>query len=312
MVIIRTLEHFRPLLGRDLLALLYGDWKSQFSLNTIEKDSKLNFVQEFPKVFDEDYTSEIKNAIADILVDRNANPIFHGAYTVPYGLRDKVDQELDRLVECGILKPVKYSRWASPVVVVEKKNGAVRLCMDCRVTINKHVATNSYPLPLVDDILNEFPNCKYFSKIDLAGAFSQIRVDEKSQEYLTINTQKGLMRYTRLPFGVKSAPAIFQRVMDTMIGNMPLVKAYMDDILIGGKSREECLKKTRELLACLEAHDVKANYNKCQFLVTELEFLGFHLSKNGVSTMDKTKAISEAPSPKDLTSLKAYLGLLNF
>lgn len=190
---------------------------------------------------------------------------------------------MDRLVNCGILKPVKYSRWASPVVVVEKKNGSIRLCMDCRVTINKHVSTNSYPLPLVEDILNEFPNCEYFSKIDLAGAFSQIKVDLKSQEYLTINTQKGLMRYTRLPFGVKTAPAIFQRAMDNMLGNLPLVKTYMDDILIGGNTREKCLKRTREVLSCLEAHDVKANAAKCKFLVTELEFLGFQLSNKGVS-----------------------------
>lgn len=107
----------------------------------------------------------------------------------------------------------------------------------------------------MDDILNEFPNCEYFSKIDLAGAFSQIKVEKKSREYLTINTQKGLMR--RLPFGIKSAPAIFQRVIDNMLGKMKLVRAYMDDILIGGKTRDECLMNTRKVLSCLETNDVK-------------------------------------------------------
>lgn len=126
LVIIRTLERFRSLLGRDLLPLLYEDWKSHFKINSINaiEPQKINFVKEFPKVFDDNYAAEIKDAIADIRIDNNALPIFHGAYTVPYGLRSKVDEELDRLVNCGILEPVKYSRWASPIVVVEKKRSS--------------------------------------------------------------------------------------------------------------------------------------------------------------------------------------------
>lgn len=121
------------------------------------------------------------------------------------------------------------------------------------------------------------------------------------------------MRYTRLPFGVKSALAIFQRVIDDIIGKIPLVKAYMDDILIGGENREECVRNCRKELARLENFDVKANFSKCQFLVSEIEFLGFRLTSEGIKpTDDKMKAIADAPAPRDLTMLKAYLGLLNF
>lgn len=227
LVVLESEREFKPLLGRDWLSVIFGNWKSFFEISAIRTDASENFILEYPKVFDDDYSGVIKDFVADISIDRNATPIFHGAYTVPYGLRDKVDKELTRLLDCGILTQVKYSKWASPLVVVEKKNGSLRLCMDCRVTVNKYVNSNNYPLPLVDDILNEFSRCQFFSKIDLAGAFSQLKVDEKSQEYLTINTQKGLLRYTRMPFGIKSAPAIFQRVIDQIVKDLPLVKAYI-------------------------------------------------------------------------------------
>lgn len=243
-VIVGSDREFKPLLGRDWLSVIFHDWISFFEINSVKS---VDFIALYPKVFDEDYSGVIKDYVADVSIDRNATPIFHGAYTVPYGLRENVDKELTRLMDCGILVPVKYSRWASPLVVVEKKNGSVRLCMDCRVTINKHVNSNNYPLPLVDDIMNEFANCKFFSKLDLAGAFSQLRVRGDSQEYLTINTQKGLMRFTRLPFGVKSAPGIFQRILDNIIKDIPYVKAYMDDIIVGGKrvkAKKSAMKKS--------------------------------------------------------------------
>lgn len=174
-VIVKTNDNFRPLLGRDLMSTLFSDWRSAFQLNSIAPEQEsFDPVKEFPKIFDENYAAEIKDVIADISIDKHANPIFHGPYTVPYGLREKVDIELERLVNCGILFPVKYSKWASPVVVVEKKNGSIRLSMDCRVTINKFVNANNYPLPLIEDILNEFPRCKFFFKNRFGWGFLPI------------------------------------------------------------------------------------------------------------------------------------------
>ena len=310
-VVINAIVNFKPLLGRNWLDIIFKNWQKVFSINAIKEEG--NFVQRYSKVFDDNYSEPILKYTADIFMDKEAKPSFHNAYTVPYGLRDKVEKEIERLVGLGILLPVSYSKWSSPVVAVVKKNGAIRLCMDCRISINKYVDSNPYPLPIMEDIFNEFCECKYFSKIDLAGAFTQLRVNESSQEFLTINTHKGLFRYTRLPFGVKSAPAIFQQVIDSILKDIRGVRAYMDDILIGGRTREECKARVNLVLHRLTQFNVKANSTKCEFVKSNMEFLGFEISEKGVSPKkDKMKAILNAEEPKDVSTLKSYLGLLNF
>lgn len=320
LIVIETSARFVPLLGRNWLSVLVPKWKSFFKINLVSKlDEKVDkltintLTEMFPKVFDEDYTGYIKDYEASIVMEEQASPVFCGAYTVPYGLRSKVDEEINRLVENGIWKPVSFSNWASPMVVVEKANGTIRLCMDCKVSVNKFVKNNYHNLPLVEDLLNDFQGCSYFSMIDLTGAFTQVKVSEKCQEVLTINTQRGLFRSTRLTFGIKSAPCIFQNIIDSILKGMEYVRPYLDDILIGGRSMEECKANTFKVFSRLNEFNVKANRSKCKFLIPEITYLGYSLSKNGIRpTQDKLDAVRNAPSPHDLTSLKAYLGLLNF
>lgn len=235
MIVIDTKANFLPLMGRDWLDRLFPLWKNCFKINSVSSLFDIrNLKNRFPKVFDGDYTGTIKGHEAHIVMEGNPTPVFCGAYTVPYGLRSRVDQEIQRLIECEILEPVTYSDWASPMVVVQKSNGSLRLCIDCKVSINKFVKNNYYSLPLVDDLLNDFQGCSYFSLIDLIGAFTQLTLSRESQQYLTINTQQGLYRSKRLAFGVKSAPCIFQNVIDNILRNMKYVRPYLDDILIGG------------------------------------------------------------------------------
>lgn len=320
LIVIESNTRFTPLLGRNWLSVLLPRWKSFFKVNAISKvqEEEQEFNMEilkskFPKVFDEDYTGCIEGYEANIVMDEHASPVFCGPYTVPYGLREKVNKEIDRLVGNGILEPVSFSNWASPMVVVEKANGDIRLCMDCKVSLNKFVKNNYYNLPLVEDLLHEFQGCSFFSMIDLTGAFTQVKVSKKCQEVLTINTQRGLFRSTRLTFGIKSAPCIFQNIIDSILRDMKYTRPYLDDILIGGRTREECRENTMKVLRRLDEFNVKANRQKCKFLVPEIKYLGFSLSKRGIRpTKDKLDAVRNAPSPHDLTSLKAYLGLLNF
>lgn len=144
LIVIETRTKCLPLLGRDWLNALLPDWKGRLNINkvteNIEDEFSLdNLKKLFPKVFDEDYTKAIEDYVANIVMEKNSTPVFCGPYTVPYGLRDKVDQEIDRLINCGILEQVSFSNWASPMVVVEKSNGAIRLCMDCKVSIKKNM-----------------------------------------------------------------------------------------------------------------------------------------------------------------------------
>ena len=163
-------------------------------------------------------------------------PIFHKARPVPYSLREKVDKELDKQLGAGILKKVERSEWASPVVIVPKPDGSVRICSDYKVSINKVVEDTPYPLPTADDIFSTLAGGQAFTKIDLSNAFNQLKVDESSSQYLTINTTKGMFQPTRLPYGIKTAPLMFQNVMDQVLHGIPGVCCYIDDILITANS----------------------------------------------------------------------------
>lgn len=197
--VVETAVDFVPLMGRSWLNKIFPARRETFKINSV----KCGFdFSKFSQLFDGDFSGVMVGYEASIVVNENTSPIFFPAYTVPYDQREAVEREIDRLVENKIFEPIKYSQWASPIVVVRKKDGNIRVCMDCRVSINKHIKTDVYPIPLKEDIFSEFVGCKFFSKLDLSGAFTQIQVSESCQDLLTINTQKGLYRYTRLPFGV--------------------------------------------------------------------------------------------------------------
>ena len=155
----------------------------------------------------------IKQYKASIQVREGAQPIFLKARPVPYALKEKVEQELQRLEDEGIIYKVSQSDWAAPVVLVPKKDGSLRVCGDYKMTVNKWANVDQYPLPNTEDLFATLAGGQVFSKIDLSHAYQQVELDVDSHKYLTINTHKGLYRYKRLPFGVSSAPAIFQRIM---------------------------------------------------------------------------------------------------
>lgn len=137
---------------------------------------------------------------------------------------------------------MSHSEWATPVVSVSKKDGKIRLCGDYKVTVNQCLDVDQYPLPKQADLFATVDNGKIFSKLDLSHAYQQMLLEENSAQYLTINTHLGLYRYTHLPFGMASAPAIFQRAMDQILQGIPGVICYIDDILVTGSNREEHLQ----------------------------------------------------------------------
>ena len=130
-------------------------------------------------------------------------------------------KEIDRQVESGILEPVKFSPWATPVVPILKKDGSIRLCGDYKVTVNRETVTETYPLPRVEDLLATLSGGTAFSKFDLRHAYQQVVLDDQAKQLVTINTHKGLYRVNRLPFGVASAPSLFQRIMENLLQGIP-------------------------------------------------------------------------------------------
>ncbi len=181
------------------------------------------------------------------------------------------------------------------------------------MTVNWETVTETYPLPRVDDLLASLGGGTFFSKLDLKHGYQQVVLDDESKQLVTINTHKGLYRVNRLPFGVVSAPALFQRIMETILPGISNVLVYLDDILITGKSLSEHLSTLRTVLERTETAGIRLKKEKCSFLLPSVEFLGHYISAKGVQpNKKKVAAIREAPAPTDITQLRAFLGTVNY
>nr|XP_050024971.1 uncharacterized protein K02A2.6-like [Dermacentor andersoni] len=240
-------------------------------------------------------------------------PRFLKPQQVPFALRPKVDEALDRLVSQGIFQPVRHSKWATPVVPVVKKDGSIRICGDYKSTINRVVQWETYPLPTPEQLFARLAGCSKFSRLDLGQAYQQKTVDEETADLLTVTTHRGLFRVTRLQFGVAVAVAIFQRYMEELLHGIDGVLVFLDDILIGGRDEAQHHACLQEVLKRIHEDGLRLKFDKCQFCVEEVRYLGFSVNSAGVQpTEDKVRAIHEAPEPTCKKELQAFLGALNF
>ena len=301
------------LLGRQwLVGPIRLDWKT-IGLHRVSVQSGLDtLLQKYDGIFQEEIGT--MNVIrADLKVRENATPRFHRPRQIPFALKEPVERELKRLETSGILKRVTHSEWAAPIVSVPKKDGRVRVCGDYKVTVNPSLDVDQYPLPKAEDLFATLANGKAFTKLDLSQAYQQMLLTEQSAKFTTINTHLGLFEYTRLPFGIASAPAIFQRAMDEILSGIPGVICYIDDILITGSSDAEHFERLEEVLKRLQQHELRLKKDKCRFMQPSVEYLGHLIDAAGIRPLpSKLEAIINAPAPVNVQQLRAFLGLLNY
>ena len=195
-------------------------------------------------------------------------------------------------------------------MTVPKKGGMIRICGDYKVTINPHLDIDVHPLPRTEEL---FAALSGGQKFDLSHAYQQLPLDEHSKKLVTINTHKGLYRYNRLPFGVASAPAIFQRTMDSILQGLDNVVCFIDDILITGCDDSTHLWTLEKVLQRLHSHGVVVKKEKCVFMSESVEYLGHILNSQGMQpTPNKIEAIINAPNPRNVQELRSFLGLMNY
>ena len=301
------------LLGRNWLEYLTLDWKAlAASVNYVSTNQLERLLHEYADVLC-DKLGTLNSMKAKLHVQPNAVPKFHKARPVPFSMKDAIGQEIDRLESEGILEKVKHSEWAAPVVAVPKGNGQLRLCGDYKVTVNPVLSVEKYPLPKPEDLMSNLAGGLRFSKLDLSQAYLQIVLDQESRKYVTIATHKGLYQYTRVPFGIASAPALFQRNMDTILQGIPNTICYLDDILVTGKSPEAHLANLEKVLKRLRQHGLRVRPSKCAFMQESVEYLGHKIDSRGVhTTTSKVDAIQKAPIPRNAQQLRSFLGLLHY
>ena len=241
----------------------------------------------------------MKHIQAKLHVKEGTRPVFLKPRSVPYALKEPISRELDRLESQGVLEKVNYSEWAAPIVPVPKADGQI----------------DQYPLPKLDDLFASLACGERFSKIDLTRAYKQMALNPDSRKYVIITTHQGLYQYTRLPFGIASAPALFQRTMDSILQGIPHVQCYIDDILVTGQNDDEhnIIANLEEVLKRLQKRGVKINRKKCSFLQDSVEYLGHHIDKEGLHTIpNKIEAIQKAPKPGNKKQLRSFLRLVQY
>ena len=194
------------LLRRNWLEALCLDWRKIFRVG--QQQTLPEGLEQHANVFKQEL-GELKGTQAKIHVDSNVRPRFEKARTVPFAIREKVEEELERLQTLGVIRPVQFSDWAASIVPVLKGDGRLRICGDYKVTINKAAELEKYPIPRIEELFASLAGGKTFSKLDLScvsadslgRSLTSVRHDQYAQ---------GLFEYLRLPFGVASAPSIFQ------------------------------------------------------------------------------------------------------
>ena len=235
------------------------------------------------------------------------------ARRVPIPLLEKVKAELEEMEKLGIIEEITTpTDWCAPMVPVQKKNGRIRICTDFK-KLNEAVKRERYILPTMDDLLHKLSGSKVFSKLDATSGFWQLPLDSETAKLTTFITPNGRFFYKRLPFGISSAPEIFQRTVEGILGGMQHVLCYFDDILVFSEDTSTHEKHLDDVLQKLHSHHVKLNKEKSELRKSEIEFLGHLISGNGVKPDPaKIAAIVDMPDPKNVQELQRMLGLINF
>lgn len=255
----------------------------------------------------------IRHTFHTIPLKQDSVPPAKNMYRMSKLQYDEMRRQVNLLQSKGLIQP-SSSPYGAPVLFAPKPDGSWRMCIDYRM-LNKQTVRNRYPLPRIDDLLDKLSGMKYFTSLDLAQAYHQVRLHPDDVPKTAFCTPDGLFEFKVLCFGLTNAPATFQRVINEVFGPDlgKFILAYLDDLLVFSKTREEHLTHLRIVLSKLREHKLYCNVKKCQFLAQSVQFLGHVVSADGIKPSPaKTDAVTKWQSPTTVHELQSFLGLVNY
>ena len=243
----------------------------------------------------------------------DAKPVKERARRTPACFVGEEESHLKKMLEAGVIQP-STSDWASAPVLIRKRDGSVRWCIDYR-GLNAVTVKDVFPLPLIEDCMDSLAGKEWFSKLDANSAYWQIRIKESDRKKTAFTTKYGLFEHVKMGFGLCNAPATFSRVINLVMRglNWKTALAFLDDILIMGRNFKDHLENLRQALERFRKYRLRLKPKKCIFFQTKVEFLGRIISKDSMEmSSEDCSAVSEWPVPKNAKDVERFLGLVNY
>ena len=280
--------------------------------NDLQQTKIKELLSKYNHCFANNYNELGSCKLKKIVIKTSASsPIFQYPYRKSMKERQAIKEEVNKMLEANIIRPSK-SPWSSPVVMIPKKDGTKRFCVDYR-KLNQLTIQDGFPLPRIDDILDRLSGSRWFSTIDLKSGYWQLTIEEESIPITAFSTPDGHYEFTRLPFGLKNAPAEFSRLMQQVLGDLPFVEIYLDDITIHSKEFNEHIEHIKIVFERLIEADLRVNPAKCVFLQESVLLLGHVVSAKGITLNPaKIEAIKNMRYCKNVKQVQEFLGLCGY
>lgn len=267
-------------------------------------------VEKFPEAF-ADVPTQTTLLCHDVTLRAGATPIRQHPYRLSPEKRRRMREEVEYLLQNGLAVP-SQSPWASPCLLVPKEEGKFRLCTDYR-KLNTETVADSYPMPRIEDLIDEVSGATYLTKIDLLKGFYQVPLTQRAREASAFVTPDGLYEYTVMPFGMRNSGSTFQRLANWLVSDLPEARAYVDDIVIASKTWQQHLKSLEALLKKLTQANLTVNLQKCEFAAATLTYLGHRVGRGAVQPLEaRVRDVVDFPAPKSRRSLRRFLGMASF
>lgn len=290
--------------------------QSTENLNESQKESLKTLLYEYRDQFSRSSHDLGSTSIAQHTIQTvpSCKPIKQRPYRVPLAKQQVAQKEIEMMAEKQLIEP-SFSSWSSPALLVAKRDGSMRFCVDYR-KLNEVTVPDCHPLPRIDDTLSALGGAQWFSTLDLKSGYHQIMIRESDRPLTAFSIPgSGLWQWRVLPFGLINAPSVFERLMERLMAGLTFISLliYLDDIIVYSKTFESHLENLREVFQRLREANLKLNPKKCCLFRTEVSFLGHRVSADGIATDPaKIQAIQDWPRPRNVKEVRQFVGLASY